>query len=95
MSTSLPMTRTKPQFTIQAWPRVHGVKGALLLQLSSKKFKITERGAEELAPTTGSHPLSRWAQGPLLVPYRSGTPTYKLQVKTRSGTCTHMPPHVP
>jgi hypothetical protein len=47
-----------------------------------------------LAPPTGSQPLPRWVWGPVLVPCRPGTPTYKLQVKTRSGACTHLPPDV-
>jgi hypothetical protein len=66
----------------------------LSLQLLSKKFKITKQGIEELAPTVGSQPLPRWARGPLSIPYRLGTPTYKLQVKTRCGACTHMLPCV-
>jgi hypothetical protein len=41
-----------------------------------KKFNITERGAEELAPLLGSGPLSRWARGPLSVPCRPDTSTY-------------------
>jgi hypothetical protein len=45
-----------------------------------------------LAPPAGSQPLPRWTQGPLSVSCRPGTPTYKLQVKTRSGACTHMSP---
>jgi hypothetical protein len=32
------------------------------------KFKITEQDAEELASPAGSHPLPRWAPGPLSVP---------------------------
>jgi hypothetical protein len=28
----------------------------------------------------------------LSVPYRPGTPTHKLEIKTRSRVCTHMPP---
>jgi hypothetical protein len=59
----------------------------------AKIFKITKRGAEELTQPAGSQPLPRWAQDPLSIPYRPGTPTYKLQVKTRSGACTHAPPH--
>jgi hypothetical protein len=47
-----------------------------------------------LAPPAGSLPLSRWAWGPLSIPYKSGTPTYKLQVKIRSETCIHASPHV-
>jgi hypothetical protein len=31
-------------------------------------FKTTEQGAEELASPAGSHPLPRWARGPLSVP---------------------------
>jgi hypothetical protein len=54
MSASLSMMRTMPYLTSQAWPHVHGVRGALSLQLLSEKLKITERGAEELAPPMGS-----------------------------------------
>jgi hypothetical protein len=42
----------------------------------------------------GSQPLPRWARGPLSVSCRLGTPTYKFQVKTRSGrglTRHHVP----
>jgi hypothetical protein len=35
-----------------------------------------------LPPPAGSQPLSGWAQGTLSVPGGSGTPAYKLQVKT-------------
>jgi hypothetical protein len=45
-----------------------------------------------LATPAGSLPLLRWARGPLSVPCKLGTPTYKLQVKTRSGSCIHAPP---
>jgi hypothetical protein len=31
----------------------------------------------------------------VLVPYRPGTPTYKLQVKTSGRACVHMQPHAP
>jgi hypothetical protein len=47
-----------------------------------------------LAPPTGLQPLSRWIRGPLSVPYKPGTRTYKLQVKIGSEVCTHAPPHV-
>jgi hypothetical protein len=40
-------------------------------------------GAEELAPATSSLPLLRWAQEPLSIPCKLGTPAYKLQVKTK------------
>jgi hypothetical protein len=50
MSASLPTMRTTSYLTRQARPRFHGVTGALSLQLPSKKFKITEQGAKELAP---------------------------------------------
>jgi hypothetical protein len=45
-----------------------------------------------LAPPVGSQPLSRWDCGPLLVPYRPGTPMYRLQDKEqgmhpRATTC--------
>jgi hypothetical protein len=43
-----------------------------------------------LAPPTVLLPLLRWAQGPLLVPYRPGTPAYKFESKTRKTYC-HMP----
>jgi hypothetical protein len=42
-----------------------------------------------LAPPAGSQPPPRWARGPLSVPCRSGTPAYRLQVKTRSRACIH------
>jgi hypothetical protein len=45
-----------------------------------------------LAPPVSSLPPPRWARGPLSVPCRLDTPTYKLHVKTRSGACTHMLP---
>jgi hypothetical protein len=48
-----------------------------------------------LASPEGSLPPPRWARGPLSVPYRLGTPTYKLQVKTKSGACNHALPHIP
>jgi hypothetical protein len=47
-----------------------------------------------LATPAGLQPLPRWAWGPLSVSCRPGTPTYKLQVKTRRGcapTCRHVP----
>jgi hypothetical protein len=37
-----------------------------------------------LAPPVGSQPLPRWAWGPLSIPCKSGTPTYKFQIKTMS-----------
>jgi hypothetical protein len=43
-----------------------------------------------LAPPAGSQHLLRWAQGPLSVPYRSGTPAYRLESRTRKTYC-HMP----
>jgi hypothetical protein len=61
-------------------------------QLPSQNFKITKWSTKDLAPHVGSLSLPRWAQGPLLVHYRPGTPTYKLQVKTRSVTGIHVPP---
>jgi hypothetical protein len=45
-----------------------------------------------LALTTGLQPLSRWAWGPLSVPYRPCTLAYKLQVNTKSRECIHAPP---
>jgi hypothetical protein len=59
-----------------------------------KKFKTTERGTKDMAPLVGSQPLPRWARGPLLAPYRPGTPTYKLQVKIGTRACTQLPPCV-
>jgi hypothetical protein len=44
------------------------------------------------APAVGSQPLSRRAWGPLSVPYRPGTPTYRIQDKTRSRACIHALP---
>jgi hypothetical protein len=41
-----------------------------------KKFKTTERGTKDMAPLVGSQPLPRWARGPLLAPYRPGTPPF-------------------
>jgi hypothetical protein len=43
-----------------------------------------------LAPPVVSLPLLRWVRGPLSVPYRQGTPTYRLESKTRK-TYYHMP----
>jgi hypothetical protein len=37
-----------------------------------------------LAPPVGSLPLSRWARGPLLVPYRPGTPHTSSKSKRRA-----------
>jgi hypothetical protein len=37
------------------------LKGSYRFKLPSKKFKITEQSAEELAPPAGSQPLPRWA----------------------------------
>jgi hypothetical protein len=45
-----------------------------------------------LAPPVGSQPLPGRARGPLSVPYRLSTPTYRLQAKTNSKTCSHMLP---
>jgi hypothetical protein len=45
-----------------------------------------------LAPPAGSQPLQSWAWGPLSVTWRSGTPTYRLEVKTRRMTCRHTLP---
>jgi hypothetical protein len=39
-----------------------------LHRLPRKKFKITERGIKKLVPPAGSHPLPRWARGPLSAP---------------------------
>jgi hypothetical protein len=47
-----------------------------------------------LAPHASSQPLLRWDHGPLSVPYRPGTPAYKLQVKTVGKTCIHVLPHI-
>jgi hypothetical protein len=78
--------------TNQMRPRVYGIRNALPLQLRSEKIKITEQGVEELAPPAGVQSLPRWAQGPLSVPCRPGTPTYKLQVKTKCKACLHTSP---
>jgi hypothetical protein len=43
-----------------------------------------------LAPPTVLLPLLWWAEGPLSVPYRPGTPAYKFESKTRKTYC-HMP----
>jgi hypothetical protein len=43
-----------------------------------------------LTPPVGSLSLMRWARGPLSIPYRLGTPAYRLQVKTRSRMCCHV-----
>jgi hypothetical protein len=48
-----------------------------------------------LALHTGSLPLPRWTRGLLSVPWRPGTPTYRLQVKTRRRACYHALPHAP
>jgi hypothetical protein len=40
----------------------------------------------------GLQPLPRWARGPLSVPCKPGTPTYKLQIETESGACIHVSP---
>jgi hypothetical protein len=43
-----------------------------------------------LAPPVVSLPLLRWVWGPLSVPYRQGTPAYRLESKTSKTYC-HMP----
>jgi hypothetical protein len=43
-----------------------------------------------MAPPAGLLPLPRGARGPLSIPYRLGTPTYRHEVKTRSMACYHM-----
>jgi hypothetical protein len=47
-----------------------------------------------LAPPMGSQHVPGWARGPLSVPWGSGTPAYKLQVKIK-GRVAPGPPHVP
>jgi hypothetical protein len=47
-----------------------------------------------LAPLARSQPLPRWARWPLSVPYRPGTPVYRLQDKMSTRVCTHTLPHV-
>jgi hypothetical protein len=46
-------------------------------------------GERDAGPTYGSLPLLRWAQGPLSVPSRLGTPAYIIQAKTKVKACTH------
>jgi hypothetical protein len=50
------------------------------------------RSSAPIGPTSSSQPLPRWARGPLSVPWRLGTPAYKIWVKTRSMTCIHALP---
>jgi hypothetical protein len=57
------------------------LQGALPLQLSSGKFKITKRGTERMAPPVGLLPLLRWAWGSLSVPCRQGTPTTDIKIR--------------
>jgi hypothetical protein len=64
---------------------------------SSTKDRISEEMHGEkrmLAPPSGSQLLPRWARGPLSVPCRTGTPAYKLQVKTRDRVCIYALPCV-
>jgi hypothetical protein len=77
-ATSTSMMCTTAQRLNQMLLCVYGIKSALPLQLTGEEFKIAEWGVEELAPPAGLLPLPRWVRGPLLVPYRPGTPTYKL-----------------
>jgi hypothetical protein len=60
----------------------------------AKKFKGNRAGRQRVGPTCGFAAFSEVGLGPLSVPYRLGTPTYKFQVKTRSSACTHMLPRV-
>jgi hypothetical protein len=75
-------------------PRVCNTRGTLPHQLPSEKFQVTGRDTKKLAPPTGSQPPLRWARGPLSVPYKPGTPAYRLQVKIRRTTCIHALPCV-
>jgi hypothetical protein len=59
------------------------------------KIKIGEQTVDMMAPSAGSLPLLRWARGPLSVPCRSGTPAYRLKVKTWRRVRYHKLPHVP
>jgi hypothetical protein len=58
------------------------------------KFQMSSAGRKMLTPPGGSQPPLRWARGPLSVPYRSGTPTYKLKVRIRGGSSIHAPSQV-
>jgi hypothetical protein len=53
------------------------------------------QGKKILAPPAGSRPLLRWAQGPLSVPCRPGTPAYKIQTTVRSRACNNALSRVP
>jgi hypothetical protein len=51
------------------------------------EFQKCYPGKEMLAPPMGSQPLPRWARGTLSVPYRPGTPTYRLRPDKGQGMC--------
>jgi hypothetical protein len=55
----------------------------LPLQLPKKRKEKMCGEKDMLTPPVGSHPLPRWARGPLSVPCRSGTLAYKLQVQDK------------
>jgi hypothetical protein len=42
---------------------IRSTRGVLPLQLSNKKFRVIEWGAENLVPPAGSQPPLRWARG--------------------------------
>jgi hypothetical protein len=65
----------------------HASTGESALPLRHHQIWTLERlcGERILAPPAGSQPLLRLARGPLLVPYKPGTPAYKLEVKIGEG----------
>jgi hypothetical protein len=55
-------------------------RGVATYPLAELRYSIRIAwGKKILATPAGLAPLLRWARGPLPVPYRPGTPAYKLQ----------------
>jgi hypothetical protein len=86
-------TLRAPQYRARV-PGCHASTGKteLPLRIPMRKVPKKQRGKRDVGPTTGSLPHSRWARGPLSVPWRPCTPAYKFQVKTEGETCkSHAP----
>jgi hypothetical protein len=49
--------------------KVVGTKMVPSLPRLDQHEEVAEKGSTSLAPPTASHPLLRWARGPLLVPW--------------------------
>jgi hypothetical protein len=87
------MTCTSALDTNRMLPRVHWQRRNTT---SAAEAKI-QKGCvgRMLAAPVGSRPCLRWAQGPLPVPYRPGTPVYRLKAKVGSMACDRALPCVP